>query len=219
MSQIWERTPGRGTGIRAASSLTPYTGSMYPLGLADCDYFWSRYELHGSLAGSLIYRADEPRYLLPIMGPDGTRRGLVSRVGWAGSPIAPRYPAYKKALTYMERALPVQAWYRDEAGSNSKPLVLVEDQLSAIKLYSTRQYSSVALLGVPNDGNIGADRVREISRHPCSEVIVALDADATENAFQFVRKYGMCFKRIRVAILEKDIKDTPKACFKEVLGT
>jgi hypothetical protein len=113
---------------------------------------------------------------------------------------------------------PVQSFYSHVYNLATDPLVLVEDQLSAIKLFSTGKYNACALLGVPNDGSIGVDRVREISKIPCSEVIVALDADATENAFQFVRKYGMAFKKIRVAILSKDIKDTQKAIFQEVLG-
>lgn len=210
MSQQWERT------AKAASQMTPYTGPILPLTEEDWDFFFRVYELPADYALRYIRRAVEPRYILPIYAPNGDVRGHVAREGWPGSPIrADRPPAYKKALTYMCMPnAPVQSFYYRP---DCRPLVLVEDQLSAIKLFSAG-YNAVALLGVPNDGSIGVDRVREISKLPCSEVIIALDADATENAFQFVRKYGMAFKKIRVAILEKDIKDTKKAMFQEVLG-
>jgi hypothetical protein len=204
-----------------STQLNPYTGPILPLTEEDREYFRRKYEIGSGYAAGFINRAGLPRYILPILAPNGAVRGHVLRTGWEGSPIAPPYPVYKKALTYMCAAQPVQSVYLTSYDDDRRvgiPLVLVEDQLSAIKLHSAG-YNAVALLGVPNDGSIGADRVREIARLPCSEVIVALDADATENAFQFVRKYGMAFKKIRVAILEKDIKDTPKACFHEVLCT
>ncbi len=210
MSQQWERTATK------PSQMTPYTGPVLPLTEEDWDFFLSVYELTAQTAMRYIRRAVEPRYILPIYAPNGDIRGHVAREGWPGSPIrAARPSAYKKALTYMCMPnAPVQSFYYIP---DCRPLVLVEDQLSAIKLAASG-YNAVALLGVPNDGSIGVDRVREISKLPCSEVIIALEADTTENAFQFVRKYGMAFKKIRVAILEKDIKDTKKACFQEVLG-
>lgn len=202
-----------------STDITPYTGFILPLTAEDYDFFRNVYELDAILAARYIARAGEPRYILPIYAPNGNVRGHVAREGWPGSPVRAARPAqYKKALTYMCMPnAPVQSFYYSST-EFPMPLVLVEDQLSAIKLFSTGRYNSCALLGVPNDGSIGVDRVREISKLAGSEVIVALDADATENAFQFVRKYGMAFKKIRVAILSRDIKDTPEAMFQEVLG-
>jgi len=110
---------------------------------------------------------------------------------------------------------PLQSWYLKRASADS--LIVVEDQLSAIKLYS-HGFSAVALLGVPGDGNIGADRVRELASWSRGEVIIALDADATDKAFEFARRWGMAFRKLRVAILERDLKDEPAANFGEVLG-
>jgi len=211
VSQHWEKTPGKTGGC-----LTPYTGQLDMLTPADLAYFDGHYEI--PFAHRFIQRGmDGSRYALPIFAPNGDTRGYVLRKGWAGSPLDGWSFGDKKALTYMHKAAPVQSSYI-ATGQPTRPLVLVEDQLSAIKLF-TDGYNAVALLGVPNGGNIGADRVREIARIQAGEVVVALDADATTNALEFVRKYGMAFRKIRVAILDRDLKDTPKRQFREVLGT
>ncbi len=217
MSQVWERTPKK-----ASRELNPYVGVFTALTSQDITFFEERYGLKPPDSNELIFRADS-RYAMPIRRPHGSPRGYVLRAPWRDSPlhIATHIPA-RKALTYMHVAEPVQSFYlRPYTVGSLVPassLVLVEDQLSAIKLYQLG-YNSVALLGVPNKGNIGADRVAEISRVPASEVIVALDSDATAEAFNFVRQWGAAFTHSRVAILTKDIKDTPSDEIREILGT
>lgn len=201
----------------------PYTGKTESLNAGDTAFFKDKYELPTKIVQEYI--AVDPqsdRYVLPFFGPQWhTLRGHVLRVPWEGSPRRvidiPR--VWPKADTYKIKPNdPLLAWYAPiyppAAGA-----VLVEDQLSAIKLISLG-INAVALLGKPVSGKgdyTGFDRVQELARY-APTLIVALDADATTDAFKFAQKWGSAFKSIRVAILTADIKDTPAADIHEVLG-
>jgi hypothetical protein len=143
---------------------------------------------------------------------------MVLRQPWLGAPRAGQ-GGRPKADTYKSKAGPLQSHYKALRGSDY--LVVVEDQLSAIKL-AAYGYDSVALLGVPDvypSGYSGVDRVTEIARRAAGrEVIVALDSDATETALLFAKKWGAMFVRLRVALLSADLKDTMADDFSEVLG-
>jgi DNA primase len=63
---------------------------------------------------------------------------------------------------------------------------------------------AVALLGT----GLNADKVREIQQVAQHlPVYIALDADATSQAFVLARKWGSAFMSCRVVVLDKDIKD------------
>lgn len=222
MSRVW--TPSEHSGRVSLAQwdevrLRPYTGEILPLRDEDLAYFADKYELNIPLrAAGRIKRSGDGRYVLPIFDPRGQERGVVIRQPWPGAPLK-YHGTGPKADTYRSAPGPVQSHY---GTSWRGVLVLVEDQLSAIKL-AAYGYDSVALLGTPADkiGTYGGqDRVAEINKRARThdEVIVALDSDATDAAFQFVRKWGSAFRRIRVAILERDLKDTPAGEFAEVLG-
>lgn len=197
--------------------LTQYTGALDPLTDEDHRFFEEKY----GIIVPRIMRGDLGMYAMPVMPPHGTdRRGVVLRKPWAGSPLDTPAAGAKKALTFQERRGPLQAFYKAHGGPGvlHQALVVVEDQLSAMKVAEVG-FNAVALLGVPgNNGDLGADRVRELSTYPVEQVIVALDADATSNALLFARKWGYSFRKLRVAILERDLKDTPKADIAGVLG-
>lgn len=218
MSIRWEPTPR----ANKPSTLRPYTGEIEPLDTDDFRFFSTKYELLPLTVAHYIKGVDPStqRYVLPIYSPEGHVRGHVLRSTW---PAGPREPYWgKKADTYMAKHEPVQSFYFYRGGMVRSPIVAVEDQLSAIKLVAAG-YDSVAMLGTPWSKDLagyqGADRISEIVRIAgTNEVIVALDADATDAAFEFARKWGPAFKKLRVAILSKDLKDTPLDEFHEVLG-
>jgi len=220
MSRVWTRSDP--LEAEPETKLRVYSGSMLPLRIEDYDFFYSRFQIPtwALATGGMIQRSPLGHYLLSIYGPNGLKRGVVARIPWKGAPLWNGIPPGPKADTFRSAWGPVQSHYR---GSHEVgPLVLVEDQLSAIKL-EAHGYDSVALLGTPADvvGTYGgSDRVAEIATRARThdEVIVALDADATTEAFLFVRKWGSAFRQIRVAILSKDLKDTPPEQFEEVLG-
>lgn len=209
MSRVWDASP------KKATELNPYEGPMYDLTKQDAEYLFTEYSLP-FLWSSAFIKQNCTRYLLPIRSPLGQTRGYVARQGWAGSPLEGKSGG-QKAYTYMHASGPVQSFY---VGAKTSTLVLVEDQLSAIKT-SLAGINSCALLGMPvaaSGSYSGADRIREIASLRPSEVIVAMDADATDKAFQFVRNWGLAFSKCRVAILERDLKDEPLDDIREVLG-
>ncbi len=217
MSRVWEPTP------KKASTLRPYGGEIAVLENQDFAYFIWRYELSpDAVVGNIKVSPALGRYVLPIFSPEGAVRGHVLRVPW---PEAPRKPiaSLPKADTFMSKHEPVQSFYVGWGGPGaSRVLVAVEDQLSAIKL-AEHGVDSVAMLGTPWSKDLGgyqgADRIAEIAQTAGDrELIVALDADATEDALEFARKWRYAFKRLRVAILTRDLKDTPMSEFGEVLG-
>jgi hypothetical protein len=214
MSQKWEPTP------RASKTptLRPFDGEIVELPDADVEFFRAVYEIYTPFSTRYIkLNPHSQRYVLPILSPEGKLRGHVLRQPWKGAPQK-RLLFYPKADTYMSTFEPVQSFY----GGWDAPLIMVEDQLSAIKLYALG-YRSVAVLGTPyaNDpfGFQQGDRVAELAREAGDKgLIVALDSDATESAFMFAKKWGYAFKKIRVAILDKDLKDTPAGEFGRVLN-
>lgn len=226
MSAKWEPTR---SGV-LPRPVRPYTGASSALTREDKEFFHRRYGLCD--AASYIKRGDG-RYLLDIIGPTGLTRGTVARVPWPGSPLVKETgaPVWPKAVTYMVSATePVQSIYRSALSRPYPVVVLVEDQLSALVLREIG-YDSVALLGVPHLGAssrgangepkyTGQDRVAEIAQYARGRpVIVALDADATQQAFLFARRWASAFSALRVAILERDLKDTPPAQIPPILGT
>lgn len=200
-----------------------YTGEILPLTYEDRAYFLAKYEIDIHPCSVNINRSEDGRYVLPIWSANFVRRGVILRRGWAGSPLETSDTAFPKADTYRYEAGPLQSFYQGcnpwDVGHGC--LVLVEDQLSGIKL-EKHGYDAVALLGTPTDrlaSYSGSDRVAEIVQAAGDrEVIVALDSDATEEAFKFARKWRSAFKRLRVAILSADLKDTKAADFARVLG-
>jgi hypothetical protein len=220
MSANWEKP------VKSEQAARPYRGELRPLEADDYQYFQQRYEFVPH-----IFRGDSGRYLIPIYGPrnggprNGVPRGWVARIPWPDSPLSKEwFKPFPKADTFIDKPGPVQSWHRADFPVNPRILVLVEDQLSAMKL-ANLGYDAVAMLGVPNsaksDNYSGQDRVAEIAQYSAGyeSVVVAFDPDATDQSFMFVRKWGSAFHPpVRVAILERDIKDMMREDIPRVLG-
>jgi hypothetical protein len=190
--------------------LNPYVWRVLPLEDIDVEYFERAYEIPSTVSTACIWRTPWDTYLLPIRGPDLTFRGYVSRRPWDG---APRIGLpNKKAITFMHKIGPIQSYYQGNLYGG--PTVIVEDQLSAIKVM-TAGLNSWALLGVNMDGG----KAREIQRTTDSEgVIFALDPDASGAAWEMARDWGLVFPKVRVALLDKDLKDTALSEIPKTLG-
>jgi hypothetical protein len=183
------------------SRARPYTGELHTLDESDLIWFAERFHLPRKVLGAV--RKSDGRYMLPIVGPEGSRRGWVSRRPWDGSPLSEcgdqdRSP---KVLTYMDIDAPVQSWH--VLGHQSLEIaVLVEDQISAMCVANNSYVCAVALLGT----GVNEKKISEIQRH-ARHIIIALDSDATGQAFSHARKWGAAFDSCRVVILQRDIKD------------
>ena len=200
---------------RRKKSLRPYTGAVERLSEEDLDYFRKRFDLELTPEGPIRASTDD-RYIFPIYDSLERIRGYILRQPvWSGAPRSPRKGtrgSQAKALTYMHAQGPTQSWY-PSAGTETTDLVLVEDQLSAI---SAQQggVNAVALLGT----HLNNDKVWEISQWQPSQVIIALDADATDQAFKLARKWGLAFPKTRVAILARDLKEEKTDDIRYILG-
>ena len=139
---------------------------------------------------------DKTRLVMPVNTPQEYCRGYVTKQ-------IEKNDRYPKSVNYKEVDGPWLAWYTP----NCKPmgLVIVEDQLSAMKLTAMDNgyWDAVALLGT----SINDHEAMEIHAQGYSEVIVALDADATDNAYRLQEKYGLLWDNCHVQELERDIKD------------
>lgn len=191
------------------SNLKPYQGALLPLSQLDVDFFDKKYEV---AASDYIQRNEHSEYVLPIFGHDGYIRGYNVRQPWPGAPRHGREGA-AKAKVWMHADKPSQSTY--PADLTSQAVVLVEDQLSAIKASQHASVThAVALMGC----HLDIPRVREIALLRPYEVLLALDSDATAEGFKLAREFGLAFPRMRVVILDRDLKDTPAAEINKVLG-
>lgn len=157
-------------------------------------------------------RSNGARYILPIYTREKWLRGYVVREPWAGTelPATKLFSPDPKSQIFggCGSGRPVQSWYRPNSRSDendiyvSDTVVLVEDQISAMRVTQDLQLDSVALLGV----SLNAEKVADIQADKRG-VVIALDADATRTAFEHARVWGQAFQSCRVVILTKDIKD------------
>jgi len=196
---------------RRTTKLRPYTERLSAIDVEDHGYFWHRFGLFAEPYVN-IRVTDDGRYAFPIRDFRGYERGILVRDPvWKGSPEPPRSPVGgAKALTYMHTEGPVQSWH---TVPEERRLVLVEDSVSAM-CAQQEGLSALALLGT----HLNNDKVREIGLWGPKEVIIALDADATAEAFKLAKKWGLAFPKTRVCILAEDLKDTPQEDIRYVLG-
>lgn len=194
--------------------LKPYYGHTMQLEDEDYKFLGDKYEMPRWWISGTIYRNEYEEYVLPIAGPSELIKGYNVRQPWAGSPRAGR-PDRPKAKVWMHSHEPVQAFYERNYQENrdGHTLVMVEDQLSAIKV-AYYGYRSVAIIGT----EVNEAKIREIGLWRPKRVLIALDKDATNKAFGIARLWGLAFEKVRVILLEQDLKDTPLTDFPYVLG-
>lgn len=141
------------------------------------------------------------RVSMPIYGPNLVERGTSYR-SYEG--VRP------KAIVEMRTDADIcSSWYRWLRKSDT--LVLVEDQVSAIKL--APHVHSVALLGT----NISEELANEIAAFKYKHVLIMLDNDATFKAIKLQIAWRSTIKGLLVAGLEKDIKDMTNEEFSTLL--
>jgi len=173
----------------------PYRGGLWPLSRNTLAELSSRYGLRpqtrvyvrdvtsegfdpeGSVAWSVYF---------PVYGPvAGDRGGVLRRFGTFEGP---------KSITYKTTDEPFQAWYLGEPG---RPLVIVEDTISALRCWQLG-YNSVALLGT----NLNRAKFEEIAAFGGTPLL-ALDRDAFSVAVKAARRFG----NLRPVLLDRDLKD------------
>lgn len=152
--------------------------------------------------GRWKYAEDDLAYCFPVLDPHGYERGVTLR--WYDGRAV-------KAMGFKDNPeLPWQCWYVH--GADFSRVVLVEDQVSALKL--SRYCTAVALLGT----HMNEAQATEIASVRPGAVTIALDEDATNTAYKLKRWYGLMYPHCDVVQLHKDIKDMSDETIIEALG-
>ena len=183
----------------------PYRGDRFAPRSDDLRRFNDRFGFTPRIGGQVLtvaytHSADQEHYVLPIFRPDGTERGVMHAV----------YGAEKRRKIYKTADEPMISW--TPRGDNYAGVWVVEDQISAVKLWTVASVRAVALLGT----HLSAASYAEIVKHT-SHLTIALDADATAKAFDLARVWGGSFKSCRVQILSQDIKDMPVQAIQDMV--
>lgn len=191
----------------------PKQGSPYtkPLVLAHKyaplrELLLDRYNIHAGTYAGRWFANETGELVMEVRGPNGLTRGHQLR-------NFPTVGEAKQVRAFKPSAQPWLDWWQPDY---SKPIVLVEDQLSAARVAQVG-YNAVALLGTKIDG----DRVAEISRDLRGrKVIFAYDGDAFDKALDASKKYSHLLPDRAVLYLVTDLKDLPKdGTIKELLDS
>lgn len=143
----------------------------------------------------------DDEYAMPIRNARQEQIGTVVRQPtWIGSPRNGVAGA-PKARTYLDEGEPKLAWYK-QPGTDT--CVIVEDQISAMRIRDACSFTSVALLGT----TLSAEQAGHLAREKYSRYILALDPDATHKALAIARRVNGLFPNgLRVVFLDSDPKD------------
>jgi hypothetical protein len=188
----WDATTGMGLGYTPPASgdgRTGYRVDTLPLDQGMEAYLEGRYRLTGATLrhwGLRQYPGSRGVYLR-CTGFSGGFRGWVLRWVDGTKPKTRSYPAPEATRQ------PWQAWFPSRPGL----VVCVEDVFSAMRLWQ-QGTTAVAMLGV----SLSDMKAAELSRH-ATQVVVALDSDATARAIEAARRYNFGYRRL----LGDDIKD------------
>lgn len=182
--------------------LNPYTETAQMLNDSEAAAVARKFGI-GTRAVLMSMSRNRWNYLLPIFNPAGKARGVVERKPWQGLAWDLASGFYPKSKTYKAAHEPMISWYRVPRPSAPQwsDVILVEDQMSAIKL-ADHGYNACALLGT----SLNAEAVAEI-QSVSKDIKLALDADATATAFKLARKWQSAFRSCIVVVLTRDVKD------------
>lgn len=183
-------------------TLKPYFGEYRSLSDGEKEFLSQRFGL-ASWPPYAIGINENEKFVFEVRDPNGYGRGYLVRECTWGLPCD-----RAKTRLWMHTDGPSQSVYR----ADDFAIVLVEDVVSALKVWQTG-HTSVALLGT----TLNEEKVREIAQLRPEEVVIALDKDATQQSFKHARKWGLAWNRVRVAMLDKDLKDQ-RGDLEEILG-
>lgn len=199
--------PYRGSHLSKKTPHRVFTHDIRALSKEERDFLVVRYQIPGNTLDTLGFGYCESmgRYYFPIIGPIMNILGhsLKKYDGLSKNEpkvITYREPSHEKELMSWNVAVPKDQW-----------VFIVEDQLSAAKIYSLG-FNAIALIGT----HLNLSRIAEI-RDYFEKCVILLDADALNRAITYKNEFGALFNKCRVAVLpqKKDPKDTDAG----ILGT
>lgn len=155
------------------------------------------------------------RLAMPIWNARRNRRGISVRKERSTFEGRREFGTIPKSLIYKEgRNNVTSSWYfgRYNKTKHTKSLVLVEDQLSAIRV--ARYVDCLALLGT----NVTRPMQTEINSMGYEKVYIALDEDATDKAFRLRKQLApVLHAEVEIIPLSKDFKNMKENELRDVL--
>lgn len=143
----------------------------------------------------IMWAPQASRLALPVRSATGRLRGYMLR-GLANWQV--KWEGWQENTDD-----PWMGWYKGTFGREASPLVVVEDQFSAIK--ASRFYPCVALLGT----NFNLQKVLEIQATiaPNTRVVMCLDRDAYGKSIKAIEQWALYMDgNYSVRALSKDLK-------------
>lgn len=135
--------------------------------------------------------AGHGRVFMPVLDEDGVEYGYTVRK--FDDQVGP------KTLNFVQNSK--GSWYTGPRGTKLNHLLVVEDQLSALR--ASHYLNTVALLGTNvTDGTLSVLKERKYDY-----VYLALDADAFPVSIRLARRLRDAGINVRVLKLEKDVKN------------
>lgn len=135
--------------------------------------------------------AGHGRVLMPVFDENGQEYGYTVRK-FDDQPGA-------KTLSYLENGK--GSWYFGPPRTSLKQLIIVEDQLSALR--ASHYLNSVALLGT----NVTDGTLKVLKERKFDNVYIALDPDAFPTSIKLARRLRDAGVNVTVVKLTKDIKN------------
>ena len=185
--------------------------SLKKLDAVDIFFFFKTWGI-STFSGIYVTEADE--YAFEICGPTGSRKGWhIRQPRWKNIRAVRLGDESKpKGLTYKERQEDSKSAWLVPENPETKTVVLVEDYISALKVFQAG-YVAVSLFGT----SITPSLAKEIANCGfCTEVVLWLDADAKNQAFDQIKRWGVLLN-IRLMQSRSDPKDLSEEFIKEVL--
>jgi hypothetical protein len=181
-----------------------YIGATKDLSVKQREYLHSKYcfSQEDIEFGRITTTPNESQLVIPVFSPNRSVRGHITREEMEGG--------RKRVLSWKLLNEPWQSWYM--WGSPTNILLVVEDQLSAIRV--CRYVNSVALLGTL----LSKEKLEEIIKYyvkPSAKepkVVICLDKDATAKGIKYLKDYKHLLN-LSCSFLSKDIKNmTEEEC-------
>lgn len=167
-----------------------FNGDTYLLTAAEEEYIWDKWGIRKP-----PYWWHTPQYGGRVAM--SVRSFNYAHRGWCLRDIGGK--AQSKTLMYVEEGETPLSWYRDR---KMRGTILVEDIPSAVR--ASKHMNAVALLGT----GCGLDRATEIQENASLPILIALDQDATDTAFEILKRWGLLWgEHVKVLPLKQDIKD------------
>lgn len=188
----------------------------HELSAEDERFFSERFEITNIAALRRWVKVTDGGFAFPILNPYGGIRGWTHRRGhFSGDLQSTRLSnVLPKTRTFKHEDGPLLAWYFPTGAPCRMETVLVEDQVSAIKVALNANCVAVALIGTEINHAKAAEIQKYASRwvngsRMGNQIIIALDPDATEKAIKHAQTWGLGFDSCRVHFSAADPKDLP----------